>query len=119
MLVIRSQQLWLLEEEPRRRFADRLFDSLARLRPAAVEARGSEMVRAQVRAGVDRALIRGITSQQGHWQWAQIALAHGPDFDTRPWAEALLEGRPRSIDEGDEQMTALYAEAARRAAHSD
>lgn len=114
MLVIRASQQAVLEDDERNAFAQRLFDALAALRPEAVETRGPALVRAQVRAGLDRALARGIVSELALWQWAQIVLVHGVGFDAAPWAAALLEPAPRSIGEGNERMTALYAEAARR-----
>lgn len=116
MLLIRSSQQAVLEEDQRRAFAQRLFEALAALRPEAVEARGPAAVREQVRAGLDRALARGIVSERALWQWAQVVLVHGIAFDSTSWATPLLEPAPRSIDEGNDRMTALYAEAARHVA---
>ncbi|WP_322400868.1 hypothetical protein [Massilia luteola] len=116
MLLIRARQQSILEDDQRQAFAQRLFEALAALRPEAIEARGRAAVRAHVSTGLDRALARGIVSEQALWQWAQIVLVHGAEFDSMSWAAPLLEPVPRSIADGNDLMTALYAEAARRVA---
>jgi len=68
-----------------------------------------------VRQGIDRAQAHGIRSKKGVWQYVDLMMVFGGDFDERrPWASAILQGTEEEADKLRRLQIAARAELGKR-----
>ena len=100
MLVIRDEQMAVLEHAARRGFEERTLAHLQQCFPQDVKALGEENACVVIREGVRRAQGYGISSERGLWLFIDLMFQLGGGFDTDPqlpWAAEALQGE--ALDE--------------------
>lgn len=96
MLIIRPEQMKVLEDHVLRTFQDRVFAHLMKTWPERCKELGEAEVRASIQKGIDRAAAFGITSQSGVAGYIDLMYVHGWDFHQDPaipWAASILQNR--------------------------
>jgi hypothetical protein len=113
MLRVRPEQLHAFQEPLRRAYEDRLVLHVQQFFPERCAEVGKAGVRAEVRSGVDRAALHGITTERDVCKFVSLVFVFGPEFDVKlSWARKML-----ALPEGGEpgvRMQRLYAEASAR-----
>ena len=93
MLVIRKEQMAVLEKLPRTLFEDRIIEHLSRFYTREYHELGREQVRVVVQHGIKRAAEHDFSTQRQVGFYISLMFLLGSDFDRDPqlpWAPALL-----------------------------
>jgi hypothetical protein len=99
VLIIRSDQMKVLERCMMRGFEDRVYASLCRNWPSTVGALGEEDVRESIRVGIDRAATYRLQTEREVMRFIDMMyrLGHQFDRDTRySFAAEVLSSRELS-----------------------
>ena len=95
MLTIRNEQMTALAEQQRYQFEDRLVAHVRRHFREECAALGNEAVCAQVHDGIARARKHGLGSELDVARFVDVMFGLRPDFDSEPWAAAILGDKGR------------------------
>ena len=96
-MMIRKQQLTVLEEDSRLRFEQKVLKQVERHWPQVCRSCGPAAVRKRVREGIAAARGYGFRTVNQITRYINITFALGAGFDADPrypWARALLTGSP-------------------------
>ncbi len=113
MLTIRPKQLAELRASMSEALEGRLAAHLNRYFPDRCRELGADVLRREIRHGINQAERYGIRTGQGICKYLNLMFLFGRDFDTDPrfpWASRILNG-PGEID-AVPKIDRLYAAAA-------
>ncbi|HEV8591284.1 MAG TPA: hypothetical protein VGQ55_04210 [Pyrinomonadaceae bacterium] len=111
MLVIRKEQLEVMEAAAAVSFEDRLIEHIKQFAPLHTQTIGDEVVRSSVHDGIERAKKYGFTKQGPVRFFVELMIMFGTDFDTDPllpWAHGVLNNE--SIHDEMERADILHDE---------
>lgn len=94
MLVIRDEQMQILNDHMLAGFEKRLLGYLTGRFPDVCPPENEESVRESIQKGIDRARSYGITTEYDIARYIELMYVLSEDFDTSPgtpWATAILE----------------------------
>jgi hypothetical protein len=90
MLVIRQEQLRVLQQDQKRRFEQELAADLRRRFPQSLTVADPEQLRSFVHDGVSMALSCGMVNRYDIGRFLQFRAEYGADFHQQPWAARIL-----------------------------
>ena len=111
MLVIRKEQMDVLERGTLAAFEERMMLHLRRSFPVKCDELGDTGVLRRIRAGTAKAASFGIATRRDVARYINLMFTYGEGFDADPalpWASAILNTTYRIPDT---KMQCLYAEA--------
>jgi hypothetical protein len=93
MLIIRSEQLAVLNRAQTSKFEDAMLVHLKKFFPKKVKA-GEPKIRKTIQYGIKQAGTHGIVSERDVCKYIDLMMVFGSDFDTDkklPWAAEILK----------------------------
>ena len=94
MLVIRNEQIKVLEQIARKSFEDRMMEYLSRQLPDVCRIMDEATVRESIQKGIEHAGRYGIISEYDVARYIELRHRFSQDFETvfdAPWAKEILE----------------------------
>ena len=93
MLIIRKEQMAVLEEAVLRDLEDRMMVHIQRFYPQQCTALGDDGIAETIRHGIERAKSYGIVDERDVCKYIDLMIFFGRDLDTSPetpWAGRIL-----------------------------
>jgi hypothetical protein len=100
MLIIRRQQMKILDDYVRRTFIERMVAHVERFFPASIREMDAADLRKTIRKEIEHAGRHGFVAQRDVCKFIDIVFALGRDFDENPehvWAREILD-EPEGAD---------------------
>jgi hypothetical protein len=108
MLVIRKEQMAVLDAYMARRFRDAIRRHLRRELPDETQAISEEDLLRRIDQGLERGRRYGLTTERDLTAFVDLTFIHGPSFEELPamrWAKRILTNKEL---EGDVKMNLIY-----------
>lgn len=96
MLTIRERQMAVFADVEIKKFVEGMVVHLKKFFPRQCEAMGEPQLQETIRYGIKRAAAYGITTKRDVYQYVDLMVVFGRDFDTDnglPWASEILNRR--------------------------
>jgi hypothetical protein len=90
VLVIRDQQMRILQEFQLRQFEDSLAAHLAKRFPRSALTTDADFLRSMIREGLRVAKTFGIVNRTDVRRFLEFSAEYGTDFYLKPWAAKIL-----------------------------
>ena len=114
MLTIRQEQMQVLSRAEVQKFEEWMLTHVQTYFPKQC-LRAGDGLKDLVRHGIDRAQAHGIKSKKGVWDYVDLMMIFGRDFDERrPWAGAILQGTEGEADKLRRLQMAARAELGKK-----
>ena len=91
MLIIRPEQVKVLEQYMVKQFEERMRVHLQRVFAEELQTIGEVELREQIRLGVEKAQLYQITKEGDVQRYLECAVIYGWEFDTTSWAKNILQ----------------------------
>ena len=115
MLTIRKKQIQAMRPALVRRFLEKLLQHIRTFFEAECEGRSDEELLEHIQRALERAGAYGLVAERDLFQYVNVSMLHGPDFDQQPettWTRDFLTDE--DVPDPGQRMDRLFQEVVHR-----